>query len=319
MLDIRFLNVGHGDCTIVKFDSGRLMMVDINNSKALPEVDLPALREAAAASGPSFDWEAYYRSKLVDPVEYLAAEFPGEGMFRYVQTHPDLDHMGGLWRLFFQDEVGIQSFWDTTNSKQLKEQDFKKSPHNWADWVAYQALRLDLAEAPNRNVIRNDGGDTGHYWTDDGITILAPESQISAEADAAEDWNNLSYVLRLDYAGRRVILPGDAEGPVWRSILDTHGEDALRCDVLKASHHGRESGYHAEAVEAMDPSIVVCSVGKKPETDASDEYASHGARVLSTRYHGTIRCQVWCDGEVWVSDHKGERIGTLPPLLTRSA
>jgi hypothetical protein len=64
----------------------------------------------------------------------------------------------------------------------------------------------------------------------------------------------------------------------------------------------------------MDPSIVVCSVGKKPDTDASDEYRSHGANVLSTRYHGTITVRVWADGEVWVNDHKGEQIASLPIL-----
>jgi competence protein ComEC len=59
---------------------------------------------------------------------------------------------------------------------------------------------------------------------------------------------------------------------------------------------------------------VICSVGKKPETDASDEYAAHGATVLSTRYHGTITVTMWADGEVWVNDHTGNRIAGLPPL-----
>ena len=43
-----FLNVGHGDCTFIELPSGRLMMIDINNSKSLPETDKDAL---AAAKG----------------------------------------------------------------------------------------------------------------------------------------------------------------------------------------------------------------------------------------------------------------------------
>ena len=33
MLRVHFLNVGHGDCTIIKHHSGRLTMIDINNSQ----------------------------------------------------------------------------------------------------------------------------------------------------------------------------------------------------------------------------------------------------------------------------------------------
>jgi len=32
-LVLHFLNVGHGDCTFIELPSGRLMMIDINNSK----------------------------------------------------------------------------------------------------------------------------------------------------------------------------------------------------------------------------------------------------------------------------------------------
>ena len=30
-MKIHFLNVGHGDCTIIEHDSGRITMIDINN------------------------------------------------------------------------------------------------------------------------------------------------------------------------------------------------------------------------------------------------------------------------------------------------
>lgn len=36
-LNIWFLNVGHGDCTIIKFPSERIAIVDINNAPALDE------------------------------------------------------------------------------------------------------------------------------------------------------------------------------------------------------------------------------------------------------------------------------------------
>lgn len=47
-LEIHFLSVGHGDCTIIQFPSGRVMMIDINNSKTLPDDDVVARAESAA-------------------------------------------------------------------------------------------------------------------------------------------------------------------------------------------------------------------------------------------------------------------------------
>jgi hypothetical protein len=65
----------------------------------------------------------------------------------------------------------------------------------------------------------------------------------------------------------------------------------------------------------MSPDIVICSVvGKKPDTDASADYAKIASSVLSTRYHGTIKITVWYDGEIWVEDRQGQRIASLAPL-----
>ena len=92
------------------------------------------------------------------------------------------------------------------------------------------------------------------------------------------------------------------------------GPGSLACDILKAAHHGRDSGFYQPAVEAMSPKIVICSVGEKPDTDATDDYNRIANKVLSTRYNGTIQVRIWADGEVWVDDHDGDRLATLPPL-----
>ena len=327
-LEIHFLNVGHGDCTIIQFPSGRLMMIDINNSKTLPDDDVVALADRQGVSPWAFrnqfvkaahgSWEQYYTSLLVDPADYVKRHFPGESIFRYVQTHPDLDHMGGLFRFFFQERISLENFWDVEHDKELDEKSFQNCPYDFRDWIAYQLLRL--GSAPDRTgAIRSEQhkvlnllrGSTGDFWDGDGVEILSPTVELIEACNAAEKYNNVSYVLKVTYAGRTVILPGDAEAAAWKSILDEPGAGAIACDVLKASHHGRESGYHEEAVHAMKPEVVICSVGKKPSTDASDEYAGHGATVLSTRFHGTIKMTIWADGDIWIDNHKGERIETI--------
>ncbi len=327
-LVIHFLNVGHGDCTFIELPSGRLMMIDINNSKSLPEDDKVALAAANRVSILEFSrsgvlkasWEDYYQSLLVDPYDYYQANFAGTSIFRYLQTHPDMDHMSGLWRFFWQGEVPLLNFWDVAHGKVFKKEDFDSCPYDYMDWAAYTLLRRGaglkdgkVAEDQHR-VLKVERGDEGHYWTDDTIQVLSPTADLVADCDASEEYNNCSYVIKVKYGGRSVILPGDAEESAWKSMLADLGADSLACDILKAAHHGRKSGFYQPAVEAMNPAVVVCSVGKKPDTDASGDYARIAENVLSTRYCGTIKVKIWSDGEVWVDNHKGERQVTLPPL-----
>lgn len=328
-LKVHFLNVGHGDCTFIELPSGRLMMIDINNSTSIPEDDKAALALdkgltldqfksaslALTAAGVRMSWEDYYQSLLVDPFDYYVANFKGQAIFRYVQTHPDLDHMSGLHRFFWQEKVDLINFWDTDHDKELEESDFLNSRYSYLDWVVYQILRggsgPDETKVKSLEIYRND---LRKYWDDDDIEILSPTKEIISSCKIASKYNDLSYVLRISYGGRSMILPGDAESLAWESMKVAYTAEQLDCDVLKASHHGRHSGYDKEAVDLMNPEYVICSVGKKPTTDASKEYAKHGSSVFSTRYQGSIVVTMWHDGEVWFDSSVNGRIGSLSPL-----
>lgn len=331
-LKVHFLNVGHGDCTFIELPSGRLMMIDINNSTSLPESDEIALAENKSMSLAEFQksvitlshsgqlvekksWEEYYKGLLVDPVDYYRENFDGQKVFRYIQTHPDLDHMSGLYRFFWQEEIPLINFWDTDHTKTFEEADFEHSPFDYANWLVYGLLRSGAGpDDTTVTALQKYRGQVGDYWKPDNVEILSPTKDLVKACNEKGESNDLSYVLRISYGGRSVILPGDAEKLAWDSIVDNYAPGEIDCDILKAAHHGRYSGYHEDAVDEMAPEIVICSVGKKPSTDASSQYSKHGAKVLSTRYHGTITMTMWHDGEVWLDDHNGARIANLPPL-----
>lgn len=322
-LDIHFLNVGHGDCTIVVFPSGNLTMIDINNSMALSDDDelelaaqkgitLESFRKAAFGK---VSWEEYYKSLLVDPTEYFQEKFEGKGLFRYIQTHPDMDHMSGLCRFFWEEKINVLNFWDSQNTKAFEESKFNKSRYNWNDWLTYCLMRKGRVQEGNAHkVIHNLQGNTGDHWSSDGITVLSPTQKLVDTCNDDEAWNDVSYVLRIDYGGRAIILAGDAEESSWGQIESTYDSSDLKCDILKAAHHGRLSGYSETAIDSLDPALVICSVGKKPGTDATAEYKAHGAQVLSTRYCGTIVARIWADGEVWVYNSDNEKVFELPVL-----
>jgi beta-lactamase superfamily II metal-dependent hydrolase len=322
-LDIHFLNVGHGDCTFIDHPSGNLTMIDCNNSGDLPDSDIKAL-----AVHLKIEFEDFWRRRvfglpsrgerflklLTNPLEYYRNNFDGRVIHRYVQTHPDMDHMSGLWRLFWLEQIPLRHFWDTKNNRSFNESDFSNPRFEWNDWLTYRQLSAE--RLPNNGAVSTvfcHAGESGAE-AGDGIIVLSPTAKLVQECNAAGRWNDVSYVLRIEYAGRVVILPGDAEKDAWESILAISDKGVMKCDVLKAAHHGRSSGYEQRSVKAMSPSIVICSVGEDPATDASAKYSAAGATVFSTRFDGSMRLRIWKSGKLELRSHRGMVLKTLPRL-----
>ena len=308
MLKIHFLNVGHGDCTIIEHHSGRLTMIDINNGDELDpstaeelqtmrtRSGLNALLLGSQRYGSTLTLESPQMAELTNPIEFMKANYPGKSLFRYIQSHPDLDHMRGLTALR-DEKINIFNFWDTEHEK---TPDFQS---DWDEetWQRYQELRTGKA---NATVLHNFRGTRNAFFNEepagtpggDGIEILSPTPELVKESDEADKINNLSYVLMITYKGIKIILGGDAEKEAWDAIVKHYGAN-LKCNLLKASHHGRDSGFHEEALKLMKPDFTVISVGKKPETDASNKYRQHSTNVWSTRWKGNITLSIDDNGQ----------------------
>ena len=101
-ITFHFLNVGKGNCTIIDFPSERLSVIDIDDSRAISAYERTLMEKAGKA-------------KLTNPIDYIASEFADREIFRFILTHPDMDHMSGIKRLF--EEKYVRNFWDTKNDK----------------------------------------------------------------------------------------------------------------------------------------------------------------------------------------------------------
>lgn len=302
-----FLNVGHGDCTILKHPSGHISVIDTSNGEeidsAVVESKLAsdttkriqyAVAKAFGSSTRAALNKAGITFDLTNPVEFIKARYPDESIFRYIQTHPELDHMRGLDAL--ENSFIICNFWDTANHRS-----FTPRASDEPDWEAYQRLR---ASDRNKNFVR---GDRKLYFAQDqaggpgdGIEILSPSNAMVTvyDDDGDEgDWNNMSYVLKVTHGGTSIVLGGDAGKIAWGNILE-YRKSMLPCLILKASHHGRLSGYHEEALNAMSPLIAVLSIADECEHEAREEYERHCKYVLSTYDRGTITIEIDDAGKI---------------------
>jgi competence protein ComEC len=309
MLKVHFLNVGHGDATLIEHPSGHLTLIDINNSQ---DPDKETVEEYAQDRGGTLgsglvldEARADAVKDLTDPIEYIKTHYPDKSLFRFILTHPDLDHMRGIKRL--HEEIGFTNFWDIAHTK--------PNPEFWSDadkedWNHYQSLRDGELNLKPKRYHRGDrhfafGCDEAGNGTGDAIQLLSPTKELVNWCNQNEKSNDLSYALRVTHCGTSILLPGDAEETAWDEMLKFYGK-GLGAAVLKAAHHGRDSGFHLEALKAINPSTVVVSVGKKPSTDASPKYRAHAKSVFSTRYYGNLRLEVDDEGTPnWFAERNG--------------
>jgi competence protein ComEC len=106
--------------------------------------------------------------------------------------------------------------------------------------------------------------------------------------------NTNSLVLLLEYAGRRILLPGDLESP---GIDDMLTEEPRRCDVLMAPHHGSRQSNSPGLAAWCKPHWVIFSGSARwnvPEVDRT--YQAVGGRPLHTHLSGAVRVQLGAAG-----------------------
>ena len=261
---IHFLNVKQGDCSIIQHNSGHVTIIDVCNAEEPKNLSAEALQvreirdqlqDVLAATSGNFNEKA----RPVNPIEYME-ERGIRSVFRYVQTHPDMDHMDGIKSFF--SHFGPINFWDTNNNKEMES--WEGSPYNSDDWYFYKRLRdASLASDPKRLTLHS--GAKGSYWNmkpdgrnGDGIHILSPTRELVEQAnEGGDDYNDCSYVLLYKTGNMKVVFSGDSHDRTWEHILANHYDSVEDIDILIAPHHGRSSDRDYGFLDVLRPSLTL--------------------------------------------------------------
>lgn len=278
MLKLHFLNVGKGSCTILDFPSERLSMIDIDDSRSISATERLLMEFTKKAS-------------LTNPIDYILSHFSNKEIFRFILTHPDMDHMSGIKLLF--DKKDIWNFWDTANNRP-NPGNWEDSPYDEEDWSFYQKIR-ENTEDPRTLILYRDA-ESKCCWIEDGVRILAPTRKIIEEANEKEDWDRLSYVLTIEYSGRKILLGGDATRETWEDIIRHCDKNYLKSDIFLAPHHGSENNISTGILDIIKPRLIIVSVAEGVNYDR-DTYSKYGC-VLSTKYYGNVEVRVKDNGEI---------------------
>lgn len=286
MARFHFLNVRQGSCSLIQHASGRVTMKDICNGNATRRRDearsavlLEALAKAAAAGN--------FRmcEKPTQPLDYLD-DIGVSRIFRFILSHPDMDHMDGLDNLF--DTFQISNYWDT-GVRREKPEFGAGSPYSEDDWDRYENIindqengltvlikrdgaRFELANKPN-------GGD--------GLHILAPTDAL---VNAVEDeTNDASYVVLYRSIGGKILLPGDAHDGTWGHVCTNHAEDVANCSILVAPHHGRDSDMDFGFLRTVNPQLVLMGCAKSTDM-GYDKYRNYN--TITNNQAGNVVAEI---------------------------
>lgn len=259
---IHFLNVKDGDCAIIQHLSGRVSMIDICNGNAEAGAALDERMTILEGLKGNRNQKAY----PVNPLNYLS-DIGVTSIFRFILTHPDMDHMDGIKQLFTR--FSVNCFWDTANNKIMEESGFGSFKKE--DWEFYQKRRkgknvLNVYDGSiNKYYNRDDNGGRGDF-----LYVLAPTPALVRDANTHKNYNNCSYVVLYHECGRKILFCGDAEEKEWNVLLKKYGSLLTDIDVLFAPHHGRKTGGNDCFLDILKPKLTLFGNAKSKYLNYTD-------------------------------------------------
>jgi beta-lactamase superfamily II metal-dependent hydrolase len=283
---VHFLNVNEGDCHVIQHPTSHTTIIDTCNASSTESKNLAEGTIYAAKSlGVSGNFNQ--KANPTNPITYLK-EKGVTSIFRYVQTHPDMDHMDGIEDLF--QEFSPTNFWDTDNTKEI---DGEFGKYRESDWEFYKSLRSGSESDPIR-LTPYDGAKGKYYNQDengagggDGLQILAPTPELLSHANEVEDWNDSSFVILYKTHAKKILFCGDAHDDTWSHLMEHYSDRLSDIDVLIAPHHGRDSGMDFSFLDTLNPSLTLFGNAKSKHL-AYDKWANRDLQYITNNQAGNI-------------------------------
>jgi len=296
---VTFLDVGHGDASLVEFPDGKTMLIDgggnIQGTGADPGRSVVA----------PFLWNRGIRS-----LDYI------------VLSHPHPDHMDGLCYVMKYFKVG--EIWEgglvssTRNYARfrriIEEKNIQRRVFTQTCEIAIGGAAVQVLNTASTPIY------------DAGYPLYRRE-------------NNRSLVLRIKYGEKSFLFTGDIQEEAEESMLKAKEPLPLSADVLKVPHHGGPTSNDVTFIRAVNPKVAVISTGHaKSDTpflpDTVEKLKLTGTQVYITNKVGAVT--IYSDGKnlsvlsaselslrearSWRDElyNMGKLIWPQPKILTRS-
>ena len=244
--------------------------------------------------------------KKADTTKTWLSDIAAQKLALVVATHPHYDHIAGLKSVMDDFKEKVDQFWDSG---------FRSNLITWNNLMQHVSESGALFMRPT----------SGMFTTFNGVdvTVLAPSIYLRNRYDSyGVNINNASIVLKLEYAGKSIILAGDAQWDSWGKMteefpryVETRNPDQhiqfdetynpLKCDVLKVAHHGSKHGTSLEPIEVLDPKYAIITCAEESRYDFPHEIAmmsleEKANNILKTADSKNVLIEIKDDGKLKV-------------------
>ena len=291
-LTVTFVNVGYGEAILLE-----------SPDPSKPDGVFTALIDGGSAEDSEFADRSSGRVRIE---EYLK-KWGIRRLDLAVSTHIHEDHLCGLlraariappavlWQTLPPDLYRSLRPLDGSVARNLSESKFMQALNDYGTICA-------LVEDHGGTILAPKSGQELVIAPDLTVQILSPSTkkqlaladEINALYNSANvcstflqrldaldaRMNNYSLILRLNYRGTRILLPGDT------NVTGYDGIDPadLRADLFKVGHHGQKDGADEALTKLIRPTAVVCCASSdrrynSAHPDTMKLLADHGAAL----------------------------------------
>lgn len=275
---IIFLDVGQGDCCLIRTETGHNYLFDCGSSsrrKVGEYVLLPTLK--------------YYGITTLD------------GVF---VSHPDVDHMNGireLLELAADNHLKIKSLILPAVEQSARQEQFGE---------LLEAVAERNEGQKTKQTTRIVWVSAGDAWESGSVRFLClhPEKESGTMNE-----NAYSECFYVDFGDFTLLLTGDVEGSGEEALLaELQRRRIGQLDLLKIAHHGSRNSTTEEFLQQLHPGAAIISCGSNnryghPHAELLNRLESAGVQWICTKDYGAITVEMDKGGGVKMRGYREEK------------
>lgn len=238
-----YIYVGQADATLLEFPCGAILI------------------DAGAE-------DDEHQEKLIDYLQDFFKSRPalGKTLDLVITTHPHIDHTFSLKAL--TENFHIKRFMDNGGDKGSgvkQEQWLRENAQNLnIEYKAYTAPQI--FDNSLKKEIASFVDPLDCQMADPVIQVLSgryPTPPVGWNKSEFKNYNNHSYVIRIDFGEASFLFTGDLENQGITTLLDHYQGDLsiIDADIFQVGHHGAANGTTAKFVSAISPEAAIISCG----------------------------------------------------------
>jgi competence protein ComEC len=191
-----------------------------------------------------------------------------------VATHPHIDHIGGLTHILYQFPA------DVVYMPRIEYP--TETYRSFMEAIRNRSIRVEYLEE----------GSEFKFGGEVKVSVFNPEATIKYPENYPENStqfiNNRSLVLKFIFRESTMLFMSDVYMAREAELIEKFGQ-ALKADVIKVGHHGKDTSSTKPFIRSIEPEVAVIMHDGVASVQVYKNYRKVGSEVFLTYLDGTVK------------------------------